>query len=65
MQLIQPTFKFNLRDQVTISSSNETGEVRARSDNTSGESQYRVAYRNAQGVATEAWWCEDQLTSAT
>lgn len=56
-----PVFKFNLKQRVTITASQETGEVRARSDNTSGENQYRIAYCNAQGVATEAWWSEDQL----
>lgn len=64
MSTTQPTFKFNLKGKVTITASNETGEVRARSDNTSGENQYRVAYCNAQGVATEAWWSEDQLSAA-
>lgn len=64
MSTTQPTFKFNLKDKVTITVSQETGHIRARSDNTSGENQYRVAYCNAQGVATEAWWCEDQLAPA-
>lgn len=59
-----PDFKFNLRQRVTITISQDTGEVRARSDSTRGERQYLLAYRNAQGAATEAWWSEDQLRAA-
>ena len=61
MTIQQPTFKFNLNQKVAISISGEQGLVRARSDNTNGYNQYQVAYCNAQGVASETWWAEDQL----
>lgn len=64
MTIQQPTFKFNLNQKVAISISGEQGLVRARSDSANGYNQYQIAYCNAQGAATEAWWAEDQLINA-
>lgn len=55
------SFKFNLRQQVQIIVSGESGSVRARSDGVDRPHQYLVEYKNSQGMATEAWWTEDQL----
>ena len=57
----QPTFKFNLGQPVQISISGEQGQVRARGDGVERANQYLVHYKSAQGMATEAWWNEDQL----
>lgn len=54
-------FKFALRQVVKISETGETGTVHARSESTSGEPQYLVRYKAADGRATEQWWSENAL----
>lgn len=56
-------FKFELKDQVTITTSGETGEVIARAEYINGHNTYRLRYLAATGVATERWWSEEALTA--
>lgn len=58
------SFKFNLGQPVVINVSGEQGHVRARSDSLNGSNQYQITYKSAQGLATESWWQEDQLSAA-
>lgn len=55
------SFQFKLRQQVQIIISGESGSIRARGDGVDRPNQYLVEYKNSQGIATEAWWTEDQL----
>ncbi|MDN5504260.1 MAG: hypothetical protein L0H10_10645 [Comamonas sp.] len=61
MPINQPAFKFNLKQNVQITISGEQGQVRARGDGVERTNQYLVHYKSAQGMATEAWWNEDQI----
>lgn len=65
MPITQPSFKFNLRQQVRITISGEQGDIRARGDGVERTNQYLIAYKSAQGSAVEAWWNEDQLEAAS
>ena len=58
------TFKFNLKQKVSIVISGESGTIRARSDAVDCSNRYFVAYKSAQGIAAEAWVSEDQLEAA-
>lgn len=63
MSFQQPTgYAFQLGQAVVINVSGEQGTVRARGDGVDRPNQYFVSYCNAQGVATEQWWNEDQLS---
>lgn len=57
------SFKFELRDQVSITTSGERGEIIGRAEYTTAEDNYLLRYTTAQGVATEAWWPESALTA--
>lgn len=56
-------YAFQLGQAVSIKVSGEHGTVRARCDGLDRPNQYMVSYCNAQGIATEQWWNEDQLTA--
>ena len=49
-------FEFNLGATVAIIVSGEFGQVIARAEYLSGENQFLVRYRAADGRAVEAWW---------
>lgn len=53
--------KFSLKQQVTIVASGESGEVIARAEYISGDPQYLVRYKAADGRAVEIWWTEAAL----
>lgn len=57
-------FRFNLNQQVTIAASGETGQVIGRAQYATGQDQYHIRYRAADGRAVESWWGEDALTEA-
>lgn len=57
-------FKFELRDRVVITVSDEVGEVIARSDSLRASDQYLVRYKDATGKAVEQWWDADALEPA-
>lgn len=57
-------FKFELKQNVVISASNETGEVLARAEYTTSESSYFIRYKAADGRAVENWWVESALQPA-
>ena len=56
-------FKFELKQTVTIAASGEQGEVVARAEYATGENNYYLRYKAADGRATEAWWSESALTA--
>lgn len=58
-----PVFKFNLKQQVAITTSNEQGEIIGRAEYTHAEPSYYLRYRTADGRATEQWWPEGALTA--
>ncbi len=55
------SFNFNLNQTVTITCSGETGEVIGRAEFATGENQYQIRYKAADGRAVEAWWNESAL----
>lgn len=57
-------FKFELKQVVRITESDEQGTVQGRAEYTASENNYFVRYKAADGRATEAWWPEDALTAA-
>lgn len=54
-------FKFDLGQQVMISVSGETGVVIGRAEFSESDNSYWVRYKDAQGMAREAWWSEGAL----
>lgn len=56
-------FLFELKEQVTITCSGETGQVIARAEFIDSENQYQIRYKAADGRAVEAWWNELALQS--
>jgi hypothetical protein len=58
-------FKFELGADVAIAASGERGTVRGRAQYVQSEDSYYVLYRNAVGIAVEAWWPESTLTEPT
>lgn len=56
-------FKFNLKDEVTITASGESGLVTGRAEYVYAEPSYFVRYKTAEGVAVEQWWTESALTA--
>lgn len=56
------SFKFELKQTVTIAASGESGEVLGRAEYAASENNYFVRYRAADGRATENWWAESALT---
>jgi len=57
------SFLFSLNQSVKLKVSGEAGYIRARSDGLDRPNTYMVTYCNAQGVAAETWWNEDQLAA--
>jgi len=55
-------FKFELKQQVTITASGETGEVIGRAEYQTAENSYLIRYKCADGRAVEAWWTEYALS---
>lgn len=58
------TFQFDLAEEVTITASNETGEIRARAEWVTGNCSYLLAYTSARGEFGERWIDEDLLTGS-
>ncbi len=54
-------FAFHLGQTVAIQASGEQGLVIARAEYTNCVNRYFIRYRNANGLAVEAWWDEDAL----
>ena len=54
-------FKFELGQQVEIKVSGESGEVIGRAEYADSENSYFLRYKDAQGMAREAWWPEGAL----
>lgn len=62
---MQPIFKFDLQQLVTIVCSGETGTVIGRAEySTTTLTSYLVRYRCGDGRAVEQWWTEDALAAA-
>jgi len=57
-------FKFNLKENVTLVHSDESGEVIGRAEHTTCENQYRVAYKAADGRQVIDWWEESLVKAA-
>lgn len=57
-----PKFHFELREPVRIICSGEVGEVIGRAEYSTGERSYLLRYKQANGIACEAWWSESALT---
>jgi hypothetical protein len=55
------SFKFDMGQQVTITSSDENGEVIGRAEYATSENTYLLRYRASDGRATENWWGESAL----
>ena len=58
------TFKFNLKQRVSIIASDEVGEVVGRADYPHLECAYCIRYKAGDGRAVEAWWTEQALKAA-
>lgn len=56
------SFKFELKQPVSIIASGETGEIVGRAEYTSSETSYYVRYKAADGRAVTAWWEESALS---
>ena len=57
-------FKFGLKQVVKIKESEETGTIHGRAEYTTGENNYFLRYKAADGRAVEAWWVESALVAA-
>jgi hypothetical protein len=53
--------KFELNQMVKLVESDEQGTITARSEFTTGEPQYRIRYKAADGRQTESWWGESDI----
>jgi len=56
--------KFQLKQNVTIKASGETGEIIGRAEYACSEPNYLIRYKAADGRAVEAWWIESALEVA-
>jgi hypothetical protein len=56
-------FAFKMWEDVGISVSGETGAVIGRVEYASGEDQYLIRYKSADGRAVENWWVVSALTA--
>ena len=54
--------KFELKQNVTITASGETGQVIGRAEYTTSGPVYQVRYKSADGRTVEAWWPESALS---
>jgi len=54
--------KFELKQQVVITCSEERGEVIGRAEYLGGQNQYLLRYKCADGRAVEQWWNESALS---
>lgn len=59
----QATFKFNLKQVVKITESDESGTVIGRAEYAESMQQYFVRYKSADGRAVEVWWTEAALAA--
>jgi len=57
-------FKFNLKENVTLVHSDESGEVIGRAEHTTCENQYHVVYKAADGRQVTSWWDESLIAKA-
>ena len=57
------TMRFELREKVAVIVSGEAGEVVGRAEYSTGEPQYYVRYKAADGRAVESWWPGEALQS--
>lgn len=55
-------FKYSNGDHVTIHTTGEKGQIRARAEWLTGNVSYYVSYKSAQGEFREAWLDEDHLS---
>lgn len=55
-------FLYAMAERLTLRDSNERGVVIGRAEYATGEDQYLLRYRAADGRAVEAWWGESALT---
>lgn len=55
------SFKFELRDEVEITVSGETGVVIGRAEYVNSDSQYWIRYKASDGRAVEGWHYEESL----
>lgn len=53
--------KFELKQEVQIAVSEETGTIRGRAEYVSAPPSYLVRYKGADGTAREGWFEEDAL----
>ena len=53
--------KYELKQNVTIATSGEQGEVIARAEYATSEPSYLLRYKCADGRAVESWWSESAL----
>lgn len=58
-------FKFELKQEVEITCSGETGIVTCRMDNMDGKDQFRVRYKAGDGRAAENWWDQSALKAVS
>lgn len=55
-------FIFGLGHWLRITCSNEPGQCISRSESLTGEPQYLLRYKAADGRAVEAWWAQSALS---
>lgn len=54
-------FKYELGQLVTLSRSDEEGEIIARAEYSTSEPSYLVRYRAGDGRQVENWWSESAI----
>lgn len=57
-------FKYDMGAKVKLVASGEEGDVIGRAQHANTKDQYLVLYMAADGRQVEAWWYEDQITTA-
>lgn len=58
------SFKFEIKQNVRVVVSGETGQIQGRAEYAAAENSYLVRYKQTNGVATESWWQESALEDA-
>lgn len=59
--VIEMSFKHELGANVEIAASGETGEIVGRAEYSTGENQYWLRYKAADGRGVESWWGESAI----
>lgn len=54
-------FKFQLGQTVKLAMSDEQGVIRSRAEHVTGEPNYYLLYKAADGRQVEGWWTETAL----